>query len=122
MSELPFPVVDETEGEQHLELHPTKLNTAPLHESFGRNLDTLEKARLWLTNPHNWHNGTLFILKWDGLLCTVMKEQGERLIRQPHDQGLPWCVVSGQRHRKTKAGKGEKVEEVMGPAGENEDG
>jgi len=97
---LPFPVIDETLGETHTEPHPTKKNTLPLPEKFGRNLDTLEKARLWLINPHNWHGGSLFILKWDGLLCTIMKEKALQLINIPEDMGLPWCVMYGQKEQR----------------------
>jgi len=111
MTKLPFSVIDETIGEQRTEQHPTKQNTLPLPESFGRNLDTLEKARLWLINPHNWHGGSLFILKWNGLLCTVMKEHGERLLREPEDMGLPWCAVYGQKERRKKGDRGESMDD-----------
>jgi hypothetical protein len=89
---MDFQIIDETEKKAD---PPT--NVEQLSEDFGRNLDTLEKARLWLTNPHNWHEGRLFILRWDGLLCTVSREHGERLILEPWDNGLPWAVVYGQR-------------------------
>ena len=89
----------------------TKNNIPPLPESFGRNLDTLEKARLWLTNPNNWHAGKLFILKWDGLLCTVMEEHGRRLLENPEDMGLPWAVVYGQQRRRDRGSKGEQMED-----------
>ena len=91
---MSFQIIDETETENK-EVTPT--NIEPLSEDFGRNLDTLEKARLWLTNPHNWHESKLFIMKWDGLLCTVSREHGERLIREPWDNGLPWAAMYGQR-------------------------
>lgn len=110
---LPFPVFDETLGEKHTEQNPTKKNTLPLPEKFGRNLDTLEKARLWLTNPHNWHGGSLFILKWDGLLCTIMKSKALQLIANPQDTGLPWCVVHTQQVRKSKKDKGESMEDQV---------
>jgi hypothetical protein len=117
---LPFPVYDYLDGDIPTETFPTKQNTKPLPESFGRNLDTLEKARLWLINPHNWHSGTLFILKWDGLLCTVMKEHGEKLIKNPEDMGLPWCVVTTQKQRRHKGERGESMEEVLSPSGEEQ--
>lgn len=78
----------------------------------GRNLDTLEKARLWLTNPQHWHKTRLFILKWDGLLCTVNEEHGRRLLENPQDDGLPWCVVYEQRNRRRRGEKGEALEET----------
>jgi hypothetical protein len=111
MSELK--IVDYTE-EKHIEQHTTQ-NIKPMPESFGRNLDTLEKARLWLTNPHNWHIGKLFILKWNGLLPTVMEEHGRRLIENPQDDGLPWCVVYEQRKRKAKNARGEQMEDPEVP-------
>ena len=67
-----------------------------LSDDFGRNLDTIAKARQWLTNPHNWFRGTLFILKWDGLLPTICERHGQRLIDEPHDDGLPIVVVCHQ--------------------------
>ncbi len=91
---------------------PTKFDTRPLPEAFGRNLDTLEKARLWLTNPHNWHESRLFILKWSGLLCTVNREHGQRLIKEPWDKGLPWCAAYEQRTRRSRGERGEPMEET----------
>ena len=69
----------------------------PLPEEFGRNLDTLERARQWLSNPHNWHTSKLYILRWNGLLCTVQDERAKRMIAEPWDDGLPWAAVYGQR-------------------------
>lgn len=109
MSELI--IIDETQN-------PDKKSPAkaePLSEDFGRNLDTIEKARTWLVNPHNWHESRLFVLKWNGLLCTVMREHGERLIREPEDNGLPWAVMYGQRQiREGRAG-------ASGSLGEGQD-
>lgn len=100
---------------------PTKHDTKPLPESFGRNLDTLEKARLWLTNPHNWHSSKLFILKWNGLLPTVSEEHGKRLIREHWDSGLPWCVVYGQRNRRTRGERGLPLEDAEPSSGPSEE-
>ena len=103
-----FEIIDETEN-------PSKKdevqNMEKLTESFGRNLDTLEKARQWLTNPHNWHDSKLFILKWDGLLCTVMEEHGRKLIENPNDMGLPWAVMYGQKKRRERGIRGETMDD-----------
>lgn len=99
---------------------PTRSNNAPLPEAFGRNLDTLEKARLWLTNPHNWHSSKLFILKWDGLNVTISEMHGLRLIREPWDMGLPWSVVMTQKKRKAKKDRGESMEDELSPSGEEQ--
>jgi len=88
-----FTIIDETE----IGITTAPTNVEPLSEDFGRNLDTLEKARLWLTNHHNWHSSNLFILKWNGLLCTVSREHGQRLLVEHWDDGLPWAVLYGQR-------------------------
>lgn len=85
----------------------TKDTVQKLSEEFGRNLDTVPKARQWLTNPHNWHEGQMFIIKWDGLLCTVSRTHGQRLIDEPHDSGLPEVVVREQ-YRLKKGGKQER--------------
>ncbi len=111
-------VVDCTEGDRKEQ--PTRANIEPLPESFGRNLDTLEKARLWLTNPHNWHRTRLFILKWNGLLCTVDEEHGRCLLENPQDDGLPWCVVYGQKKRRARGERGEPMEEQSDPADPSE--
>ena len=81
---------------------PSKSNTEPLPESFGRNLDTIAKARQWLCNPHNWHHSNLFILKWNGLLCTVDRRHGERVWRETWDDGLPWAVCYEQKRRRIR--------------------
>ncbi len=109
-----FPIIDYLDEGQVVKEPPTKRNTDPLPESFGRNLDTLEKARLWLTNPHNWHTSKLFILKWNGLLCTVNEEHGRRLIEETWDDGLPWCVAYGQERRRRRGEAGEEMEESPG--------
>jgi hypothetical protein len=97
---------------------PTKQSVQPLTEAFGRNLDTLEKARLWLTNPHNWHSSRLFILKWDGLLVTINEDSARRLIREPWDTGLPWCAVYMQKARRSRKERGESMEEELSPGSE----
>lgn len=101
---------------------PTKNTVAPLPDSFGRNLDTLEKARLWLTNPHNWHSSKLFILKWDGLNVSVTEEIALRLIREPWDNGLPAVVVSMQKKRRSRKERGESMEEEQSPGLEESTG
>lgn len=68
----------------------------PLPREFGLNLDTVAKARQWLTNPHNWFNSETFILKWDGLVPMVCRRRGERLLKEPWDDGLPIVVVAEQ--------------------------
>lgn len=78
-----------------------------LSDDFGRNLDTIAKARKWLTNPYNWHDGNIFIIKWDGLLCTVSRAHGQRLVDEPWDNGLPEVVVREQI-RIRQGGKQEK--------------
>lgn len=75
---------------------PKKEEVEPLPEEFGKNLNTLEKARKWLTNPHNWHDTEFFVIKWEGLLCTINKRHGQRLIDEPWDDGLPKVVVLDQ--------------------------
>lgn len=87
----------------------TKDMVDPLPDDFGRNLDTVKKARQWLTNPHNWHENENFVLKWDGLLCTVCKKHGKRLIEEMNDNGLPEVVVREQM-RIRRGGRSDKEE------------
>ncbi len=94
------------------EAKPTRvLQTGSLSEEFGRNLDTIEKARQWLTHPQNWHVSKMFIVKWNGLLPTLNKEHALRLIDEPHDTGLPQVVVVHQRDLKN--GKKTEAEEPV---------
>ena len=67
-----------------------------LPDEFGRNLDTVAKARQWLTNPHNWHEGFSWIIRWNGLLPTVNSTHGMRLVNEPWDDSLPLVVVRQQ--------------------------
>lgn len=67
-----------------------------LSQEFGRNLDTVQKARIWLTNPKNWHPGQIYILKWDGLICSISERHGRRLLNEPWDNGIPEVVVQEQ--------------------------
>ena len=103
-----FEIIDETNNASRKN---DVQNVERLSDSFGRNLDTVEKARQWLINPHNWHDSKLFILKWDGLLCTVMEEHGRRLIDNPDDMGLPWAVTFGQKRRRERGIRGETLED-----------
>lgn len=77
------------------------MQTEKLPEDFGRNLDSVAKARKWLTNPHNWHEGRLFTIKWNGLLPTVSRHHGMRLIKETWDDGLPMVVIRWQHDIRT---------------------
>lgn len=92
---------------------PTKQNTQPLSPEFGRELITLERARQWLTNPHNWHDSRLFVLHWNGLLCTINKEHAARIIREWWDDGLPWAACYQQRRRKLRGDRNESMDEAV---------
>lgn len=89
----------------------TNTNVKPLSTEFGRNLDSITKARQWATNPNNWHNSNLFVIKWDGLLCTVSREHGLRLQVETWDDGIPWCIMSGQSARLGRSARGEELDE-----------
>lgn len=77
-------------------MFPTKANTEKLPDEFGKNLDTVSKAYQWLTNPHNWHDGNMFILRWDGLLCTINRTFAHHLLNGTDGQGIPEVVVREQ--------------------------
>lgn len=89
-----------------------ELQKDPLPREFGLDLSTVARARQWLTNPHNWHDGNIFILRWDGLVPTVNRTHGMRLVEEPWDDGLPLVVVMEQRRlrqggRREDEGQGE---------------
>lgn len=73
---------------------------APLPHEMGYDLDTIEKARTWLTHPQNWFRSTLFVLRWDGLVPSVSEHHGRRLLAEPWDNGLPQVVVMMQRKKR----------------------
>lgn len=72
------------------------LQKNPLPREFGLNLDTVAKAMLWLTNPHNWFQSETTILKWDGLVPLLCRRRGLRLHQEPWDIGLAQIVVIDQ--------------------------
>lgn len=67
-----------------------------LAREFGLDLNTIPKARRWLTNPQNWFESQTFILKWDGLVPFICRRHGLRLLQEPWDDGLPEVVVREQ--------------------------
>ena len=87
----------------------SKKNSPILSEDFGKNLDTVQKARTWLTNPHNWHESHMSIIRWNGLLCTVNKEIAIQLLDNPQDNSLPEVVVREQ----IRLRKGGKIQEEI---------
>jgi hypothetical protein len=89
-------LIVDVESDGPAKFFPTKENTPPLSEEFGRNLDTIAKARQWLTNPHNWLDQNSFVVKWDGLIVKIAKHHGVRLFEETHDNGLPEVVVREQ--------------------------
>ena len=91
--------------------HKAPESPPPLLESFGYGLDTVQKARQWLTNPQNWFKSNLFIIKWDGLLPRICEQHGQRLINEPWDDGLAHTVMVEQRKRRTKKDRGETLDE-----------
>ena len=100
---LPFPVHDYADG-------PPEPEPERLPDEFGRDLPTVERARRWLSNPAAWFESELAIMRWDGLVPRVSRRHGERLAREPWDDGLPWCAVVGQRERRARRDKGEPLE------------
>lgn len=103
----PLVIIDETEDDSFVKAEPLK----PLPEGFGYNLDTVAKARQWLTHPQNWFKSTLFIIKWDGLVPRIAEHHGQRLVNEPLDNGLAEVVVTEQRKRRAKKSRGEDLEE-----------
>lgn len=83
-------------------MHVSKKTVQPLPDSFGKSLDTVERARQWLTNPHNWHHPGVFIIKWNGLVPTVDEVHGRQLLAEPWDNSLPAVVVSQQQRRRER--------------------
>lgn len=105
-------IVDVESAEVQI-LIPDKKNTEPLPREFGADLGTITRARQWLSNPHNWHEGDIFVLKWDGLVPSVSRSRAIRMIREPWNEGLPEVVVREQMRLRRG---GRKDEEQDGDA------
>lgn len=75
---------------------------------WGRDLNTVDKARAWLTDPRNWFEERTHIIKWDGIVPKVSSLHGRRLIQEYWDDGLAVVVVVGQRN--IRNGQKEKEE------------
>lgn len=102
-----FPIIDYADDPNYKKTE----TPPPLPDSQGYELDTIEKARTWLTNPNNWFRSKLFILKWEGLIPRVSEEHGRRLIEEPWDDGLPWAAMHGQAQRRAKRDRGEELDQ-----------
>lgn len=76
--------------------HLAKLSGSEFAD-YGRNLDTVAKARAWLTDERNWFKSNMFIIRWDGLTPTVSEHHGKRLQNEPWDDGLAEVVVVRQQ-------------------------
>lgn len=87
-----FEIIDLDEDKQEIEVQKD-----PLPIEFGRNLDTVEKARKWLTNPHTWRDSNTYIIYWDGIVPHISSHHGRRLLEETWDNGLPEVVVREQR-------------------------
>lgn len=107
-NESKLTILDQVNNPQNIVPEPTE----ELPDSFGYGLDTVEKARRWITNPKNWFKSELFILRWDGLLPRVCERHGKRLLNEPWDNGLAELVVMEQANRRRKKDIGEDLEQV----------
>lgn len=79
---------------------PKKEEVEKLSEDFGRNLDTIAKARQWLTNPHNWHKSDMYVIKWDGLLTTINRRHAIEMLNSVNDNFLVEVVIREQMRLK----------------------
>lgn len=107
-------IVDLTSGSHFSQ--PIKRNEIPtekLSEQFGRELTTVERARRWLTNPANWFDSEMYILKWDGIVPTVCKRHGMRLVEETWDNDLPMLVVREQLKKKTDPNQDDESDRVQ---------
>jgi hypothetical protein len=58
-------------------------------------LYTEAEARAWLSDPKNWHESEVYILKWYGLTPTVTRRIGTLLASGEHSS-LPAFVAEEQ--------------------------
>lgn len=84
--------------------------TGSAFAEYGRDLSTVARARAWLTDSRNWFSGQMYIIKWDGIVPKICSNQGQKLIDEPWDNGLPEVVAVGQRN--IREGKREKEEDT----------
>lgn len=78
-------------------------------ELYGKNLDTVAKARAWLMDRRNWFKGQMWIIRWDGLTPTITEKHGQELLDNPDDDGLPEVVIRHQQD--VRSGAKEDTEE-----------
>jgi hypothetical protein len=112
---LPFQIIDYMDSDEPV---VAKKEPEPLPISFGRNLGTVERAREWLSNPHNWFESELFILRWDGIVPYISRRAAQGMIERTWDDGLPWVAVWKQNE--LRSGKKEDIEKPEGPTGVEE--
>lgn len=97
-------IIEDILSEQEVVI-PKKEDVEPLPLELGKKITTIEEARRWLTNPHNWFEGRIYILKWNGPIPTISRYHGEKLIREPHDDGILRAVVLEQRRLRNGGNK-----------------
>lgn len=83
----------------------------PPPPELGKNLQNLDDAKRWLLHPSNWHDSRVFILKWDGLVPTLSRYHGERLLREEWDTGILEVAVRHQYALKNRVRRGESIAE-----------
>lgn len=91
-------ITDETDSSEPKEESPNVRYTRmeKPDPSLGANLMTIEDGKRWLLHPSNWHDGQIYIVKWNGLVPTLSRVHAERLVREHWDNGMYEVVVRHQ--------------------------
>lgn len=73
-------------------------------------LHTEAEARAWLSDPRNWHESEVYVLRWCGLSPTVTRRIGVKLAAG-EPSSLP-AFVAGEQARMRLRGRDEEEKEA----------
>ena len=90
-----------------LEILPVVGPRPPLE--LGKNLNTIEDARKWLSHPSNWIKSQLFIIKWDGEVPYIEETRARKL---EEDDSVLLSVVRHQKFLKERGMLHDEVYEL----------
>lgn len=75
---------------------------------------SIDEVQQWITRRSNWHESTLFVVKWSSkLVPKVRRQEGRHICEHPYDTGLAESILWLQREDRVRPGS---IEETIEPA------
>lgn len=84
----------------------------PPPAGLGRALETLKDVETWLSHPSNWFNGVIYIIRWNGAVPTISREEAWQLAPGSPCRKTMLEVILCEHHRRRRIGYREEPEKV----------